>query len=107
MSPDPYDINMDETVKREFDDYELPAVDKKSLNEIKKKLKNKGYKDIEEVEEHQEFLEDMTNRLKTVLQNERSLGKGNWELERQVDEIQALYFQLEQLRKEIEAAKKN
>ena len=101
MAPDPYDINMDETVKREFDDFDLSAVDKKSLNEIRKKLKNKGYKDVEEVEEHQEFLEDMTNRLKTVLQNERSLGKSNLELERQVDEIQALYIQLDQVRREL------
>ena len=101
MSPDPYDINMDETVKREFDDFELSAVDKKSLDEIRKKIKNKGYKDVEEVEDHQEFLEDMTNRLKTVLQNERNLGKGNLELERQVDEIQALYIQLGQVRKEL------
>lgn len=101
MSTDPYDINMDETVKREFDDYELPAIDKKSLNEIRKKIKNKDYKDIEEVEEHQEFMEDMTNRLKTVLQNERSLGKSNLELERQVDEIQTLYIQLDQVRKEL------
>jgi len=101
MSPKPYDVSSEDLAKINFDDYELPLHDKKSLSEIKKKLKSKGYKKIEDVESHQEFIEDLTNKLRAVIQNERSMGKTNWELERQVDEMQSLYFQLEELRKQM------
>ena len=100
MSPDPYGINDEETIKKEFDDYELPAHDKQSINEIRKKVKSNKYGKIDEIESHQEFLEDMTNRLRTIVENEKSIGEINWELERQIDDIKALYFELERLRKE-------
>ncbi|MBN2052939.1 hypothetical protein JW756_05525 [Candidatus Woesearchaeota archaeon] len=99
MSPQPYEHSIDEIAKRDFDDYELSMQDKKSIQEIKKKIK-KGYKNLEEVEQHQEFLEDLTNKLRGVLQNEKSIGMNNWELERQMGEIQSLYFELETIRKE-------
>ncbi len=100
MSPDPYGISDEETIKKEFDDYELPAHDKQSINEIRKKVKSNKYGKIDEIESHQEFLEDMTNRLRTIVENEKSIGEINWELERQIDDIKALYFELERLRKE-------
>lgn len=99
MSPDPYDINDEQAIKKEFDDYELPAFDRKSINEIKKKLEKKGYKELEEIETHQEFLEDMTNKLRLIQENEKRVGGVNWELERQIEDIKALYFELERLRK--------
>ena len=100
MSPDPYDIGDEEAIKKEFDDYELPAHDRQSINEIRKKIEKKEYKELEEIEKHQEFLEDMGNKLRTILQNERSMGEVNWELERQIDDIKGLYFELERVRKE-------
>ena len=100
MSPDPYGINDEETIKKEFDDYELPAHDKQSINEIRKKVKSNKYGKIDEIESHQEHIEDITNRLRTIVENEKSIGEINWELERQIDDIKALYFELERLRKE-------
>ena len=100
MSPDPYDIGDEEIIKKEFDDYELPEHDKRSLDEIRKKLDKRGYKELEEIEAHQEFLEDMTNKLRVILESEKSIGEVNWELERQIDDIKGLYFELERVRKE-------
>lgn len=99
MSPDPYGINDEQAAKKEFDDYELPQRDRNSINEIRKKIEKEGYKELGEITNHQEFLEDMTNRLRLIMQNEKELGGINWELERQVDDIKALYFELERMRK--------
>jgi predicted ATPase len=97
---DPYEVGDEEVIKREFDDYEMPAYDRNSLKEIRKKLDAKGYKLLKEITDHQEFLENMTNRLLEILQNEKNAGRVNWELERQIEEIKAMYFELEKLRKE-------
>jgi len=102
MSPQPYEPSIDDIAKRDFDDFELQIHDKKSIQEIKKKIKSKGYKSLEEIEAHQEFLEDLGNKIRTIIQNEKSIGKVNWELERHLDGIQSLYFKLEELRKELE-----
>lgn len=100
MSPDPYDPNEGEITTRYVDDYQLPLHDKQSINEIKKKIKSQGYKKLDRIKRHQEFLEDMTNRLRLILQKEKRAGRVNWELERQIEEIKTLYFDLERVRKE-------
>lgn len=100
MGIDPYEVDDEEIIKREFDDYEMPAYDRNSLKEIRKKIDANGYKHLKEITEHQEFLENMTNQLLGIMQNEKKAGKVNWELERQVEEIKAMYFELEKLRKE-------
>ncbi|MBW2990398.1 hypothetical protein KY348_01700 [Candidatus Woesearchaeota archaeon] len=99
MSADPYEPSDEELIKREFDDYELPAHDKQSINEIRKLVGSNGYKDTSHIEKHQEFLEDMCNRLRLILKSEKNFGEINWELERQIEEIKALYFELEKVRK--------
>ena len=42
-------ISDKQAMEKEFDDYELPGYDKRSLQEIKKKLKNKDYNDLEQI----------------------------------------------------------
>ena len=97
---DPYDPNDEEIFKKEYDDYQLPAVDKRSINEIRKKIKEKGYKDFDQIKRHLEFMENKCNELRMILQSEKKVGGVNWELERQIEEIKALYFDLEKIRKE-------
>ncbi len=105
MCPKESDLPSEEVAKKEFDDYEMPAYDKKSMKEIRKKIDSNGYKAIEEVEQHQEFLEDMANRLKMIIQGERGMGATEWESDRQLNEIQSLYFELEQLRRKFDQNK--
>jgi hypothetical protein len=100
MGTDPYEVSDDEVIKREFDDYEMPLYDRNSLKEIRKKIDANNYKNLKEITSHQEFLENMTNNLMEILQNEKKAGKVNWELERQIEDIKAMYFELEKLRKE-------
>jgi len=97
---DPYDPNDEEIFKKEYDDYQLSAVDKRSINEIRKKIKEKGYQDLDQIKRHLEFLENKCNELRMILQSEKKVGGVNWELERQIEEIKALYFDLEKIRKE-------
>jgi hypothetical protein len=96
------DIPNDEILKKGYDDYEVPPHEKQTLKEIKKKIEQNKYEDTDEIEQHQELLEDMGNRLRVIMQNERSMGAANWELERYAAEVQELYFMLEKLRKEKE-----
>jgi hypothetical protein len=100
MGTDPYEVSDDEVIKREYDDYEMPAYDRNSLKEIRKKIDANDYKSIKEITNHQEFLENMTNNLLEIMQNEKKAGKVNWELDRQIEDIKAMYFELEKLRKE-------
>ena len=100
MGTDPYEVSDDEVIKREFDDYEMPSYDRNSLKEIRKKMDANDYKHLKEITSHQEFLENMTNNLMEIMQNEKKAGKVNWELERQIEDIKAMYFELEKLRKE-------
>jgi hypothetical protein len=96
------DVPNDEILRKGFDDYEVPPHERRNLKEIRKKIEQNKYEDIEEIEQHQEILEDMTNKLRVIMQNERSMGASNWELERYAAEVQELYFMLEKLRKEKE-----
>jgi len=100
MATDPYEVNDEEVINREFEDYEMPSYDRNSLKEIRKKIDAGGYEHLKDVTGHQEFLEDMTNKLMEILQNEKKAGKVNWELERQIEDIKSMYFELEKLRKE-------
>ena len=96
------DVPNDEILKKGYDDYEMPPHEKQNLKEIRKKIENNEYKELAEIEQHQEMLEDMINKLRVIMQNERSMGASNWELERYAAEVQELYFMLEKLRKEKE-----
>ena len=96
------DVPNDEILKKGYDDYEMPPHEKQNLKEIRKKIENNEYKELAEIEQHQEMLEDMGNKLRVIMQNERSMGATNWELERYAAEVQELYFMLEKLRKEKE-----
>jgi hypothetical protein len=100
MATDPYEVDDEEVINREFDDYEMPNYDRNSLKEIRKKLDAEDYSHLKDVTDHQEFLENMTNSLVEIMQNEKKAGKVNWELERQIEDIKAMYFELEKLRKE-------
>jgi hypothetical protein len=100
MATDPYEVDDEEIKDREFEDYEMPGYDRNSLKEIRKKIDANDYKSIKEITNHQEFLENMTNNLLEISQNEKKAGKVNWELDRQIEDIKAMYFELEKLRKE-------
>ena len=50
MSPNPYQPGDEETAKKYFDEYEMEPHEKKSLKEIRKKLDNRDYKSLEEIE---------------------------------------------------------
>jgi hypothetical protein len=96
------DVPNDEILRKGFDDYEMLPHEKQTLKEIRKKIEKNEYKELAEIEQHQEMLEDMTNKLRVIMQNERSMGASNWVLERYAAEVQELYFMLEKLRKEKE-----
>ncbi|MBN2459841.1 hypothetical protein JXB28_06160 [Candidatus Woesearchaeota archaeon] len=97
--PNPYAPSDEDMAKKYFDDYELQPHDKKSLKEIRKKIGDNSYKNCDEIEQHQEFMENLINKLKDIIDKEKRAGNVNWELERQMEEIRSMYLELEHMRK--------
>ena len=93
-SPDPEEWSNNDWVDREFVDYELNGYERRSLDTITKNLDQEAYKDYKDCFAHMQFLEHLSNKLKEVISNERSIGKANWDIERAHKEIRTLYDRL-------------
>ena len=56
------------------EDYDVPEYDWQSLKEIQRMIKGNKYKEIGQVKEHLEFLEDEANKINSILSSEQSRG---------------------------------
>lgn len=93
-SPDPRDWSQDDWIDREFVDYTLTSNERKALDTIARNLREGTYHDRENCFQHMQFLEHLSNKLKDVIANERSVGKANWDIERAQKGIKTLYQEL-------------
>jgi hypothetical protein len=78
-------------------DYELEQVDKDSIAEIKKLLKEGKYTDPSYLRDHIEYLEDLLQKLSRTLQEERKIGKMNLTLEHDILKVKELFEELERV----------
>jgi len=97
-SPDPDEWSLDDWREREFVDYRLEPHERQSLDAIRKNLETNAYKDPSVCFDHMEFLEDLANKLRKIVENEQSLGKANWDVERAYKESLKLYERLRRVR---------
>ena len=91
---DPEEWTNEEWVDREFIDYALQSHERKSLDAIKNNLVQGAYTSAQDCRDHMELLEHFSNKLKDIINNEHSIGKVNWDVERAYKEVKALYAQL-------------
>ncbi len=97
-SPDnDYDLDgrpFKEHEKKGGKEYELPRHDKESCREIKRRIQEGSYKDIEEVRDHLEFLEDLIEKVKNIILAEESEGIVNLSLKRDFSNIKDIFNEL-------------
>ncbi|MBI2133710.1 hypothetical protein HYU11_03445 [Candidatus Woesearchaeota archaeon] len=83
----------DKTVKHE---YELDEHEKKSVEEIKNRLRQKKYREKSEILDAIEFLENLNQKIGDILKNEANAGNDNWTLKVAQEEVFELFQQLRQ-----------
>lgn len=103
VSPDPDEWADSDWVERSFADYHLEPHEKTAIIAIRENLATDCYEDVSNCLHHIELLEHLSNKLMSVVQAERALGKENWDVElalRDIKELQrrlsAVYGSLEQ-----------
>jgi hypothetical protein len=102
-SEDPYGKQYDQEPYIDTEkDYELEQMDKDSIAEIRKLLKEGKYKDPAYLRDHIEYLEDLIQKLTRVFQEERKRGKMNLTLEHDIAKVKELFDQLARLLDNIE-----
>lgn len=100
-SPDPWDWSQNDWVDREFVDYTLTNNERQALDTITKNIAEKAYKEPGSCFQHMQFLEHLSNKLKDVIANERSIGKANWDIEQAYKNVKELYNGLNDLHGEL------
>ena len=78
-------------------DYELESFDKESLAEIRKLLKEDGYKDPIKLRDHMEYVESLITRLLRIIQDEDKQGLMNMSLKRDFAKVKELYDTMSRL----------
>ena len=97
VSPDPDDCTDNEWEERSFADYHLEPHEKTALATIRTNIDAHSYNDAENCLHHIELLEHLANKLMSIMQSERSLGKENWDIEAALRDIKALQKRLSAL----------
>ena len=96
LSEDYYKSVSDSYMKKlDYVPYEIEKFDRESLEDIKKHLKAKSYKDRKNVQEHMEYLEELANKVQGAILTEKKEGEVTWELEHDLIEIKELFDKVE------------
>jgi hypothetical protein len=82
---------------RAYTPFELENHDRESIDEIKRCIKNKKYKDKDTIKQSLEFIESLSNRMNIAVQNEKKENKTTWELESDLNDLKKVFEQLNAL----------
>jgi hypothetical protein len=88
---------------RAYTPYELEKYDRESLEDIKKELKKRRYKNKDTIQESLDFLEKLANKMNIAIANEKRENKTTWELETDLTDVRKLFEQLNQILQSIES----
>ena len=87
---------------RAYTPFELEQYDRDSLEEIKRCLKLRKYKDKDSVKEMLDFVENLANKINVAASNEKKENKTTWELESDLVDIHKIFDQLNALLQQFE-----
>lgn len=79
---------------RSYTPYELEKHERDSIEEIKKHLKLKKYKDKESIKDSLEYIENLANKMNIAINNEKKENKTTWELESDISELKKVFEEL-------------
>jgi hypothetical protein len=82
--------------------FELAKHERESIEDIRRCIKLKKYKDKDTIKESLEFIEELANRMNIAVQNEKKENKTTWELEADLNDLHKVFDQLNQLLLNIE-----
>jgi len=95
-------VSESELRDRAYTPFELAKHERESIEEIKKLLKLKKYKNKNMIQESLDFIEELANRMNIAINNEKKEGKTTWELEADLEDLRKVFEQLDTLLKNLE-----
>lgn len=103
MTPEePFGKTNDQYFRDAQKDYEIESFDKQSLEEIRRLLKEKLYKNAQQLRDHMEYVENLIQRLTGIIQDEDKAGIQNFSLRRDFSRIKELYASMAELLDKLE-----
>ena len=94
-------VSLDEWADHRYTDYALKSYEKDALRQIQEMLASGKYGSVKKCDGHMDYLENLSNKLKDILDNERRIGRENWDVERSHKKTKALYQALAKRREEL------
>lgn len=85
-----------------FKEYRIEKYIINSLKEIRDMIKKNKYGHKQQVESHQEFLENVLNKLIDIKTLEKSEGEINFRLDNCIDNVRKLYKRLDKIKMNLE-----
>ena len=79
---------------RAYIPYELERHERASIEEIRRCIKLKNYKDKETLKESLDFIETLSNKMNIAIQNQKKDNKTTWELEADLNDLKKVFDQL-------------
>ena len=82
---------------RAYTPYELEPHERTSIEDIKKCIKLKKYKDAATIKDSLDFIEKLANKMNIAIQSEKKENKTTWELESDINDLKKVFDQLNTL----------
>lgn len=95
-------VSESELRDRAYTPYELDQSDRNSIEDIKKQIKLKRYKDKASIKDSLEFVEKLANKMNVAVQNEKKENKTTWELESDLNNLKKVFQELNSILEELE-----
>ena len=92
---------------RAYTPYELENQDRESIEEIKRCIKQKKYKDKDTIMQSLDFIETLSNKMNIAVQNEKKENKTAWELEADLNDLKKVFEQLNNILASLEDTEVN
>jgi hypothetical protein len=100
-------VSESELKDRAYTPFELAHHDRESIEEIKRCIKQKKYKDKDTIQQSLEFIEELSNKMNIAVQNEKRDNKTTWELEADLNDLKKIFTELNNLLLAIENGEVN
>lgn len=95
-------VSESELRDRAYTPFEIADHDRKSIEDIKRCIKQRKYKDKDTIKQSLEFIEALSNKMNIAIQNEKKESKATWELEADLNDLKKVFDQLNDLLANIE-----
>jgi hypothetical protein len=95
-------VSESELRDRAYTPYELDQSDRNSIEDIKKQIKLKKYKDKDSIKDSLDYIEQLANKMNVAVQNEKKENKTTWELESDLNDLKKVFQELNIILEDLE-----